>query len=154
MKARHCEIVRPGTATPVPEGEVGELVITTLNPDYPLIVSHWRPVLPTTHPKCPTGRTNTRIKAGWAGPTRPLRCAGISCTPAAEGRHCQAAARVRRAAAVGSGEMANDQMVRCGWKPPERPRPGPPVGRRHSRSDQAARRVEGRPGTPAQRWQD
>lgn len=31
------EIVRPGTGDPVPEGEVGELVVTTLNPDYPLI---------------------------------------------------------------------------------------------------------------------
>ena len=31
------EIVRPGTGDPVPEGEVGELVVTSLNPDYPLI---------------------------------------------------------------------------------------------------------------------
>src|SRR5687767_15602696 len=31
------EIVRPGTGDPVAEGEVGELVVTTLNPDYPLI---------------------------------------------------------------------------------------------------------------------
>jgi phenylacetate-CoA ligase len=31
------EIVRPGTGDPVPEGEVGEVVVTTLNPDYPLI---------------------------------------------------------------------------------------------------------------------
>jgi len=60
------EIVRPGTGDPVPEGEVGELVITTLNPDYPLIrfgTGDLSAVLPGS---CPTGRTNTRIK-GWLG---------------------------------------------------------------------------------------
>jgi phenylacetate-CoA ligase len=60
------EIVRPGTGDPVPEGEVGELVVTTLNPDYPLIrfgTGDLSAVLPGT---CPTGRTNTRIK-GWMG---------------------------------------------------------------------------------------
>ncbi len=60
------EIVRPGTGDPVPEGEVGELVITTLNTDYPLIrfgTGDLSAILPGT---CPTGRTNTRIK-GWLG---------------------------------------------------------------------------------------
>jgi hypothetical protein len=60
------EIVRPGTGDPVPEGEVGELVVTTLNPDYPLIrfgTGDLSAVLPGA---CPTGRTNTRIK-GWMG---------------------------------------------------------------------------------------
>ncbi|OZA21570.1 MAG: AMP-dependent synthetase, partial [Hydrogenophilales bacterium 17-61-9] len=60
------EIVRPGTGDPVPEGEVGELVVTTLNPDYPLIrfgTGDLSAVLPGP---CPTGRTNTRIK-GWMG---------------------------------------------------------------------------------------
>ncbi|MFX9165564.1 phenylacetate--CoA ligase, partial [Acinetobacter baumannii] len=56
----------PGTGDPVPEGEVGELVITTLNPDYPLVrfgTGDLSAVLPG---QCPTGRTNTRIK-GWMG---------------------------------------------------------------------------------------
>ena len=60
------EIVRPGTGDPVPEGEVGEVVVTTLNPDYPLIrfgTGDLSAVLPGP---CPTGRTNTRIK-GWLG---------------------------------------------------------------------------------------
>jgi phenylacetate-CoA ligase len=60
------EIVRPGTGEVVPDGEVGELVITTLNPVYPLIrfgTGDLSAVLPGT---CPTGRTNTRIK-GWMG---------------------------------------------------------------------------------------
>ncbi len=60
------EIVRPGTGDPVPEGEVGEVVVTTLNPDYPLIrfaTGDLSAVLPG---ESPCGRTNTRIK-GWMG---------------------------------------------------------------------------------------
>ena len=60
------EIVRPGTGDPVSTGEVGELVITTFNPDYPMIrfgTGDLSAALPGT---CPTGRTNARIK-GWMG---------------------------------------------------------------------------------------
>ncbi|SLN66937.1 Phenylacetate-coenzyme A ligase [Roseivivax jejudonensis] len=60
------EIVTPGTGDPVPEGEVGEVVVTTLNPDYPLIrfaTGDLSAVLPG---QSPCGRTNMRIK-GWMG---------------------------------------------------------------------------------------
>ncbi|MFA5537605.1 MAG: phenylacetate--CoA ligase family protein [Gemmobacter sp.] len=60
------EIVRPGTGDPVPEGEVGEVVVTTLNRDYPLIrfaTGDLSAVLPGMSP---CGRTNMRIK-GWMG---------------------------------------------------------------------------------------
>ena len=60
------EIVRPGTGDPVADGEVGEIVVTTFNPDYPLIrfgTGDLSAVLPGP---CPTGRTNLRIK-GWMG---------------------------------------------------------------------------------------
>ncbi|WP_298567530.1 phenylacetate--CoA ligase family protein [uncultured Aliiroseovarius sp.] len=60
------EIVRPGTGDPVAPGEVGEVVVTTLNPDYPLIrfaTGDLSAVLPGTSP---CGRTNMRIK-GWMG---------------------------------------------------------------------------------------
>lgn len=60
------EIVTPGTGDPVPEGEVGEVVVTTLNPDYPLVrfaTGDLSAILPGTSP---CGRTNTRIK-GWMG---------------------------------------------------------------------------------------
>jgi phenylacetate-CoA ligase len=60
------EIVRPGTGDPVPDGEVGEVVVTTLNPDYPLVrfgTGDLSAVLPGTSP---CGRTNTRIR-GWLG---------------------------------------------------------------------------------------
>ncbi len=60
------EIVRPGTGDPVPAGEVGEVVVTTLNPDYPLIrfaTGDLSAVLPG---QSPCGRSNMRIK-GWMG---------------------------------------------------------------------------------------
>src|SRR5262249_53278111 len=60
------EIVRPGTGDPVPEGDVGEVVVTTFNRAYPLIrfgTGDMSAVLPGTSP---CGRTNTRIK-GWMG---------------------------------------------------------------------------------------
>jgi len=60
------EIVRPGTGDPVPEGEVGEVVVTTMNPDHPLIrfaTGDLSAVLPEASP---CGRTNMRIK-GWMG---------------------------------------------------------------------------------------
>ncbi|MGP6087034.1 phenylacetate--CoA ligase family protein [Antarctobacter jejuensis] len=60
------EIVTPGTGDPVAEGEVGEVVVTTLNPDYPLIrfaTGDLSAVLPG---ESPCGRTNMRIK-GWMG---------------------------------------------------------------------------------------
>ncbi|WP_410219217.1 phenylacetate--CoA ligase family protein [Paracoccus sp. (in: a-proteobacteria)] len=60
------EIVRPGTGDPVPDGEVGEVLVTTLNPDYPLLrfaTGDLSAVLPGTSP---CGRTNMRIK-GWMG---------------------------------------------------------------------------------------
>ncbi len=60
------EIVRPGTGDPVREGEVGEVVVTTLNPDYPLIrfgTGDLSAILPGVSP---CGRTAPRIK-GWMG---------------------------------------------------------------------------------------
>lgn len=60
------EIVRPGSDRPVPDGEVGEVVVTSLNPDYPLVrfaTGDLSAILPGTSP---CGRTNRRIK-GWMG---------------------------------------------------------------------------------------
>ncbi|MGP1629679.1 MAG: phenylacetate--CoA ligase family protein [Giesbergeria sp.] len=105
------EIVRPGTGDPVPEGEVGELVVTTLNPDYPLIrfgTGDLSAVLPG---QCPTGRTNNRIK-GWMGRAdQTTKVRGMFVHP---GQIAAVAARfpqVLRARLVVSGEMANDQML-------------------------------------------
>ena len=60
------EIVRPGTGEPVPDGEVGEVVATSFNPDYPMIrlaTGDLSAVLPG---RSPCGRTNMRIR-GWMG---------------------------------------------------------------------------------------
>ena len=60
------EIVRPGSGDPVAAGEVGEVVVTSLNPDYPMIrlaTGDLSAVLPG---RSPCGRTNMRIK-GWMG---------------------------------------------------------------------------------------
>jgi len=60
------EVVRPGTQQPVVAGEVGELVVTSLNPDYPLIRFGTGDLSAIMSGQCPTGRTNQRIR-GWMG---------------------------------------------------------------------------------------
>ena len=60
------EIVTPGTGNPVAEGEVGEVVVTTLNPDYPLIRFATGDMSAVLAGQSPCGRTNMRIK-GWMG---------------------------------------------------------------------------------------
>lgn len=105
------EIVRPGTGDPVPEGEVGELVVTTLNPDYPLIrfgTGDLSAVLPGL---CPTGRTNTRIQ-GWLGRAdQTTKVRGMFVQPAQVAAIAARFPQVLRARLVVSGEMANDQML-------------------------------------------
>ncbi len=60
------EIVRPGTGEPVAEGEVGEIVVTTLSPEYPLIRFATGDLSAFMSGNSPCGRTNRRIK-GWMG---------------------------------------------------------------------------------------
>jgi phenylacetate-CoA ligase len=60
------EIVRPGTGDPVPAGEVGEVVVTSFNPDYPLIRFATGDLSAVLAGPSPCGRTNVRIK-GWMG---------------------------------------------------------------------------------------
>ena len=105
------EIVRPGTGDPVPEGEVGELVITTLNPDYPLIrfgTGDLSAILPGL---CPTGRTGTRIK-GWMGRAdQTTKIRGMFVHPGQVDQIVKRFPEVSKARLVVSGEMANDQMA-------------------------------------------
>jgi phenylacetate-CoA ligase len=105
------EIVRPGTGDPVADGEVGEVVVTVLNHDYPLVrfgTGDLSAVLPGT---CPTGRTNVRIK-GWMGradQTTKIRGMFVHASQVAEivKRHPE----VSKARIVVEGEMANDRMT-------------------------------------------
>ena len=60
------EIVRPGTGEPVAEGEVGEIVVTTLSPEYPLIRFATGDLSAFMSGNSSCGRTNRRIK-GWMG---------------------------------------------------------------------------------------
>jgi len=105
------EIVRPGTGDPVADGEVGEVVVTSLNPTYPLIrfgTGDLSAVLPGP---CPTGRNNTRIK-GWLGRAdQTTKIRGMFVHPGQIDQIAKRFPEVTRARLVVTGEMANDQMT-------------------------------------------
>ena len=105
------EIVRPGTGDPVPEGEVGELVVTTLNPTYPLIRFGTGDLTAVLPGHCPTGRTNTRIK-GWMGRAdQTTKIRGMFVHPGQVAEIAKRFPEVAKARLVVSGEMANDAML-------------------------------------------
>ncbi|MBK6649659.1 MAG: AMP-binding protein [Betaproteobacteria bacterium] len=105
------EIVRPGTGDPVPEGEVGEVVVTCFNPAYPLVrfgTGDLSAILPGT---CPTGRTNQRIK-GWLGRAdQTTKVRGMFVHPGQVAEIARRFPEVQKARLVVSGEMANDAMA-------------------------------------------
>ena len=105
------EIVRPGTGDPVAVGEVGEVVITTLNPTYPLIrfgTGDLSAVLPGA---CPTGRTNVRIK-GWMGRAdQTTKIRGMFVHPGQVNQIAKRFPEVVKARLIVTGEMANDQLT-------------------------------------------
>jgi len=105
------EIVRPGTGDPVPDGEVGEVVVTTFNCDYPLVrfgTGDLSAVLPGA---CPTGRTNTRIK-GWLGRAdQTTKVRGMFVHPGQVATVLNRFPEVTRARLVVEGEMADDRMT-------------------------------------------
>jgi phenylacetate-CoA ligase len=105
------EIVRPGSDDPVPEGDVGEVVVTTLNADYPLIRFGTGDLSAMLPGRCPSGRTNARIK-GWLGradQTAKVRGMFVHASQVAEvvKRHPE----LLRARLVVEGEMAEDRMT-------------------------------------------
>jgi phenylacetate-CoA ligase len=105
------EIVRPGTGDPVAEGEVGEVVVTTLNPTYPLIRFGTGDLSAVLSGNCPTGRTNVRIK-GWMGRAdQTTKIRGMFVHPGQVDQIVKRFPEVTRARLVVTGEMANDQMT-------------------------------------------
>jgi phenylacetate-CoA ligase len=105
------EIVRPGTGDPVPAGEVGEVVVTVLHPEYPLVrfgTGDLSAVLPGP---CPTGRTNVRVR-GWLGRAdQTAKVRGMFVHPSQVAEVVRRHPEVTRARLVIEGEMANDRMT-------------------------------------------
>ena len=105
------EIVRPGTGDVLPDGEVGEVVVTVFNPDYPLVrfgTGDLSAVLPGP---CPTGRTHTRIK-GWMGRAdQTAKVRGMFVHPGQVDEIVKRHPVVIKARLVVAGEMANDRMT-------------------------------------------
>src|ERR1700693_2326938 len=109
------EIVRPGTGDPGPEGEVGEVVVTSLRvPEYPLLrfaTGDLSAVLPGTSP---CGRTNMRIR-GWLGRAdQSAKVRGLFVHPSLIARIVRRHPEILRARLVVRREDDEDQMtLRC-----------------------------------------
>lgn len=105
------EIVRPGTGAPVAEGEVGEVVVTTLNPDYPLVrfgTGDLSALLPGISP---CGRTNTRIR-GWLGRAdQATKVRGMFVHPSQVAEAIRRHPEAVRARLVVSGAIGADAMT-------------------------------------------
>ena len=105
------EIVRPCTGDPVPDGEVGEVVVTTFNRAYPLVrfgTGDLSAVLPG---RCPSGRTNTRIR-GWLGRAdQTTKVRGMFVHPGQVATVLRRFPGLARARLVVEGEMADDRMT-------------------------------------------
>ncbi len=110
-EARILEIVQPGSGDPLPAGEVGEVVITTFNRDYPLIrfaTGDLSAVLPGASP---CGRTNVRIR-GWMGRAdQSTKVRAMFVTPAQVNDVTRRHPEVLRARLVVEGEAGNDRMT-------------------------------------------
>ena len=105
------EIVRPGTGDPVAVGEVGEVVVTALNPAYPLVRFGTGDLSAVLAGPCPTGRSNLRIK-GWMGRAdQTTKIRGMFVHPEQVDQIAKRFPEVLRARLVVSGAMAQDVMT-------------------------------------------
>ena len=105
------EIVTPGTGTPVAPGEVGEVVVTTLNPDYPLIRFATGDLSAVMEGESPCGRTNMRIK-GWMGRAdQTTKIKGMFVRPEQVAALVAKHAEIARARVVASREGEMDVMT-------------------------------------------
>ncbi|MGH8668267.1 MAG: phenylacetate--CoA ligase family protein [Burkholderiales bacterium] len=105
------EIVRPGTGDPVKPGEVGEVVITSFNRDYPLIRFGTGDLSAVLSGASPCGRTNVRIK-GWMGRAdQSTKVRAMFVTPGQVAEVLKRHREVLRARLVVEGEAGNDRMT-------------------------------------------
>jgi phenylacetate-CoA ligase len=105
------EIVRPGTGDPLAPGEVGEVVVTTLNPDYPLIRFGTGDLSAMLAGTSPCGRTNVRIK-GWMGRAdQTTKIKGMFVHPGQIAQVVRRHPEVTRARLVVDNPDLNDRMT-------------------------------------------
>jgi len=105
------EIVRPGTGDPVPVGEVGEVVITAFNRDYPLVRFGTGDLSAVLSGASPCGRTNTRIR-GWMGRAdQSTKVRAMFVTPRQVNEIVRRHAEILKARLVVEGEAGNDRMT-------------------------------------------
>ncbi|CAN5213184.1 AMP-binding protein [soil metagenome] len=105
------EIVRPGTGDPVPDGEVGEIVVTVFNPDYPLIRFGTGDLSAIDSTPSPCGRTNRRIR-GWLGRAdQTTKVRGMFVHASQVDQVVKRFDEIKRARLVVEGELANDRMT-------------------------------------------
>ena len=105
------EIVTPGTGNPVPFGEVGEVLVTTLNPDYPLIRFATGDLSAFMEGSSPCGRSNLRIK-GWMGRAdQTTKIKGMFIRPEQVAVFVAKHPEVTRARVIASRAAESDVMV-------------------------------------------
>jgi phenylacetate-CoA ligase len=105
------EVVRPGTGQPVPAGEVGEVVVTTFNPDYPLIRFATGDLSAIMPGMSPCGRTNRRLR-GWLGRAdQSTKVKGMFVHPAQVAKVAQRHGEIGRARLVVERLGSRDQMT-------------------------------------------
>ena len=105
------EIVTPGTGNPVAPGEVGEVVVTTLNPDYPLIRFATGDLSAVMEGISPCGRSNLRIK-GWMGRAdQTTKIKGMFVRPEQVAALVAGHAEIARARVIASREGEMDVMT-------------------------------------------
>ncbi len=105
------EIVTPGTGIPIAPGEVGEVVVTTLNPDYPLIRFATGDLSAVLEGESPCGRTNMRIK-GWMGRAdQTTKIKGMFVRPEQVAALVAQHAEIEKARVIASREGETDVMT-------------------------------------------
>jgi phenylacetate-CoA ligase len=105
------EIVRPGSGDPVPAGEVGEVVVTSFNRDYPLIRFGTGDLSALLPGMSPCGRTNLRIR-GWMGRAdQSTKVRAMFVTPGQVAEIVRRHPEVTRARLVVEGEGGDDRMT-------------------------------------------